>query len=85
MSKRKTLKKLQGVKELAQDAMALWGSDSDKLPRQDEAHEVNIRMLYDCLPLYNDEKVKVRARKSMYNLLDQITDVRIKENLFNIM
>ena len=54
-------------------------------PKQDVAHEANIKMLYDCLPLYTDDAIKQRARKMMYNLYEQINDLRIKENLSNIM
>ena len=91
MSKRKKLKSNGSILAIVEDNVSLWFSESrgkpNKLlkPKQDVAHEANIKMLYDCLPLYTDDAVKQRARKMMYNLYDQITDLRIKENLSNIM
>ena len=91
MSKRKKLKSNGSILAIVEDNVSLWFSESRgkpnkvQKPKQDVAHEANIKMLYDCLPLYTDETVKARARKMMYNLYEQINDLRIKENLSNIM
>ena len=91
MSKRKKLKSNGSILTIVEDNVSLWLSESrgkpNKIqkPKQDVAHEANIKMLYDCLPLYTDDTIKQRARKMMYNLYDQITDLRIKENLQSIM